>query len=233
MIRDSVEFPKGMVEEYRRFSIQSLERAVMVAADKASKRAQAEIRTAMRSSGLGSLGQALGQYSDLQKGQVHRRGGEAFSASGTVYIRTGSERSRGTIEAYTEGADIRPVKGAWLWIATDQIPRKAGRKRMTPALYNATGLDRRIGPLVMVRRANGYPMLVVNNVGVSTSGRGRSAKRLTRSGLSSGRQTEASIVAFIGIPFTARVSRVDVPAIMRKHAASVGDIVNSELQKGP
>lgn len=232
MIRNSIEFPKGMVEEYRRLSIQRLERAALRAADTTSKRAQAEIRTAMRASGLGNLGQALGQYSDLEKGQVFRRGGEAFSASGTVYIRTGSERSRGAIEAYTEGATIRPVKAQWLWIATDKIPRRAGRKRMTPALYNAAGFDRKIGPLVMVKRPNGYPMLVVNGVGIPASGRARGARRLTRNGVASGRQVEASIVAFIGIPFTARASRVDVPAIMRKHAGTVGDFINSELQKG-
>lgn len=231
MIRADIEFPKGMVEHYARFSIQQLEQATLVAADTASKRAQQEIRQAMSGAGLGRLGQALGQTSDLQRGGVHRRGAEGFSASGIVFIRSGSERSRGAIEAYTEGASIRPVKGRWLWIATDAIPKRAGRKRMTPALYNASGLGSRIGPLVMVRRPNGFPMLVVKSVGVRASN-GRGASRLPRNGIPRAGRVEASIVAFIGIPYTSRARRVDVHSIVSRHAATVGDLINRELQKG-
>lgn len=230
MIRASIEFPKGMVEEYRRKSEQTLARAMLRAADIASKGAKEDIRGAMRSASLGRLGQALGQTSDLASGKVHERAGGGFSASGIVFIR-GSERSHGAIEAYTEGADIRPIKGRWLWFATDQIPQRAGRRKMTPALYRSSGLEQRIGPLVMVKRPNGYPLLVVKNVGVSAAS-GRAARRLPRNGIPRAGRAQASIVAFIGIPFTSRTARVDVPPIVRQRAATVGDLVNAELQKG-
>lgn len=231
MIRTTVEFPLGFVEEYRRYSEQRLGQAMLKAADVASKGAKADIRDAMSGAGLGRLGQAIGQESDLSKGLgVHSLPNGGFSASGMMMVR-GSQRSHGAVEAYTEGADIRPIKSQWLWIATDAIPKRAGRYRMTPALYNSSGLAARIGPLVMVRRSNGYPMLVVKGVGVLAAS-GRGARRLPkRGGVRAGR-VEASIVAFIGIPYTSRLSRVDVPSIVRARAETVGALVNAELQKG-
>lgn len=235
-MKATIEFPRGVFEGYSDRQVERLKRAMLNAAHNASMAANEEIRAAMQSSGLGTLGNAIGQYSDQKKG-VFYRGGGSFSASGTVYVRSGSERSRGAIEAYTEGADIRPVKGQWLWIATDQIQRIVGRgkgkRRVTPALYQSMGLVQKVGPLVMVRRPNGYPMLIVNNVSVAASGKSRSARSLRKDGKPRrGQIGGVSIIAFIGIPFTSRASRVDVRSIVRKHADSVGNLINQELQKG-
>ncbi|HMO74140.1 MAG TPA: hypothetical protein PKD48_02260 [Sphingopyxis sp.] len=97
-------------------------------------------------------------------------------------MRSGSPRLRGAIDAYTVGADILPDKGRWLWIAADNIPSRAGRKRMTPELCKSEGFEAKIGPLVPVLDCNGFPPLIVKNVSVSTSGKARSAKSLTKTG---------------------------------------------------
>ena len=238
MIRADIEFPRGLIDEFKRFSVQRLERAMLKAADKASRKAQGEVRVAMAGAGLGRLGQAVGQFSDEKKGRgVHRLAGESFSASGGLSIRSKSERTIGAIRAYTEGAQIVPVKGRWLWIASDQLQRIVGtsskKRRLTPALYKSGGLEQKIGPLVPVRRPNGYPMLIVNNVGVSAAGKPRSAKSLKRNGQPrKGQIGGVSIIAFVAIPQTSRAMRVDVNEIIRRNAALVGGYVNSELQKG-
>jgi hypothetical protein len=90
---------------------------------------------------------------------------------------------RGAIEAYTEGAEITPKRSPWLWISTDEIPRRAGRYRMTPALYRATGLESRIGPLVQIPgRHRGEALLIVRNVTVDRFGRRGKARRLPKRG---------------------------------------------------
>lgn len=194
-----------------------MERGALIATDQGGKIALRNIRTAMQGAGLGRLGNGLGAQSDLSEtGQVHRYAGGGFSASGVVFVRSGSPRTRGTIDAYTLGAEIQPVRGRWLWIPTDEIPRLAGRRKMTPDLYTKNGFEQKIGPLVRVRSVNGYPLLVVKNASVSLAGKKRSARALTKSGRARKGQVEKEfIVAFVGIPRTARAARVDVIALVQ------------------
>lgn len=207
----------GPLRAYQKLINRRIEAAALIATDRAAQVAKGMIRAEMQAAGLGRLGNAIDANSDMQRsGKVHRSG-DGFSASGAVFIRTRSARTRGTIESYTVGSDIRPVRGRWLWIATDQIPRVTARERMTPELYRQNGFDQKIGPLVMVKSVNGYPLLIVRTAGVSASGRLRSARSLKKNGLPrKGQVAKEFIVAFIAIPRTARAARVDVTAIMRK-----------------
>lgn len=206
-----------------------IERAALTATRRAAELAKTNLRGEMSGAGLGRLGQAIGSTSDAQKGRgVFRRPGGGFSASGIVFIRTRSERTRGAIEAYTEGADIRPVRSRWLWIPSDQIPRLgAGRYRLTPGTWRSSGMEAKIGPLVRVRASNGNPLLIVRNVGVALSGKSRSARALTKRGLPrKGQAAQEFIVAFIGIPRTARSARIDVTAVMRSVQAELPSLFN-------
>lgn len=207
----------GQFAEFRRHCIQRLERAALISSDRAAAAALRDHRAAMEAAGLGKLGNALGYGSDLKKGRgVHRRGAEGFSASGWVYIRSRSERSVGAIVAYTEGADISPKKSPWLWISTDEIPRRAGRFRMTPALYRSSGLESRIGTLVQIEgRHGGEALLIVRNVTVDRFGRAGKARRLPkRGGVGPSRERRDFIVAFVGIRRTSRSARVHPREIM-------------------
>lgn len=221
----------GPFADWRRFAEQRMERAALIATDRAAVRAKAEIRGAMAGAGLGRLGQALDATSDLKRGRgVHRYSGGGFAASGAVYIRSKSDRSRGAIEAYTQGAVIRPVRSKWLWIPTDNIPRVSKRYRLTPALWRENGLDRRIGPLVRIKGSNGYPLLIVRNVGVDLTGRARSAKSLTKRGQPRKGQVQREfIVAFIGIPYTARAARINVDALLAPISGELPALFNEAL----
>jgi len=223
----------GPFDVFYRFAEQRIERAALVATDRGRRIALNLIRQEMAAAGLGRLGNAIGSGSDLEQGRgVFRTAGGNFSASGSVFVRSGSERSRGAIEAYTQGADIRPVRGRWLWIATDQIPRVTGRYRMTPDLYVRNGFEQKIGPLHFVRSVNGYPLLVVKGASVATSGRQRSAKALRRNGMARAGQTAKEfIVAFIGIPRTARSARVDVAGILGRVQQQLPDLFNQAFGK--
>lgn len=159
---------------YRAFGLaidRKLELAALEATDRAAKLAVRSIRQAMQGAGLGRLGNGLGAASDLSSGRgIHRKEGGAWSASGVVFIRSRSDRTRGAIESYTSGSEIRPTRGRWLWIATPDIQRLAGgkgkRRRVTPGNWASLGLDQRIGPLVFLKSVNGNPLLAVQGAGV-------------------------------------------------------------------
>lgn len=203
----------GQFAEFKRHSIQRLERASLKATDQAARAAAAQIKAGLP----GRLGGAITSGSDLRKGRnVHRIGAEGYRASGWVVLRNKSERTVGAIISATEGAEIRPVRSAWLWIATDEIPRKAGRYRMTPALYRRSGLEGRIGPLVQIRgRHGGEALYIVRNVTVDRFGRRGKARRSPRRGaIGGGRERRDFIVAFVGIRNTSRSAVVDARQII-------------------
>lgn len=210
----------AIFEKYYRFAEQRLERAALIATDRAVTEAKGDLRTAMQAARLGGLGNAISSTSDIKKGRGVYRVGKGFRASGVLFIRTTSPRTVGAIEAYTQGADIRPRKGRYLWIPTDDVQRLVGkgkdRRRLEPGLWVQSGLDRRIGPLVRIKSVNGYPLLTVQNVGVSAAGKKRSARSRTKSGRPrKGQVAKAFIVAFIGIPYTSRAARINVRSIVR------------------
>jgi hypothetical protein len=225
---------QGPFADWRRFNDPRMERAALIATKKAAAIGKNSVRNAMRSASLGRLGNALDDTSDEdQSGKVFRYSNGGFAASGIVFIRSGSERTRGAIESYTGGAKIKPRPGGrWLWISTDEIPRVTGRYRMTPELYVRNGFEQKIGPLVFVKSINGNPLLVVKDTSVAASGRRRGAKSLTKRGaLRKGQVAKQFLVAFIGIPRTSRAARVDVAAIMRSVAAQLPAMFNEAIGK--
>lgn len=220
---------KAPFEAYYRRAEQVIEQAALRAVTRGGERAVAELRRAGAAAGLGRLFQGV---KDSPDDRVHRRAG-GFSVSSGLYIR-GSERTRGAIEAYTEGADIAPVRGKWLWIATDEIPRVTNHQRMTPALYRANGFEQSIGPLVPMRSVNGYPLLVVRQVGVSEAGLRGKAKRLNRNGRpAKGQRLKELVVAFVGIPRTSRAARIGARALLNSIARQdLPELFNEEMRRG-
>lgn len=172
---------------YFREQGQRLERAMLVATDRAGKNLKGSIRKSLAGAGLGRLGNAFAGKSDLDRGGIQVRypnGG--FSAGATVFVRSGSDRTRGALLSYTAGATIRPRRGRWLWIATPEIQRIAGpkgaRERVSPANWTKLGLDKRIGPLVLLKSINGRPLLAVKDTSVSALGARGKARSLTKRG---------------------------------------------------
>lgn len=224
--------PRSAFDRFRRDSEGRMQAAALRATAKAARTGLTSLRDQMGRAGLGRLGQGLGSGSDADKRGVVRPSGNGWSASGWIHIRSGSERSRGTIEAYTDGADITPKRSPYLWISTDQIPLRAGRERMTPALYIKRGFDRKIGPLIPATADDGTPLLLVRNVGVSASGKSRSARSLTKGGRARKGQVQTDvIVAFFGIRRTSRAARVDVQAIIDAANRSLPGLIAAELNR--
>ncbi|MBB4859629.1 hypothetical protein HNO88_002958 [Novosphingobium chloroacetimidivorans] len=236
MFRSDVRGPtRADFDQYRRYAIQTFERAAVRSVAAAARRGKADVRGAFGGAGLARLGNAIDARGEER---VTRFAGDRFSVSAQFFIRSRSERTLGAIKAYTEGASIRPVRSRWLWIPTDNIRRLAGSnrqgqgQRMTPALWRERGFESRIGPLVLVPSVNGNPLLVLKNVGVDLSGRKRGAKSLTKKGLARRGQVEKQfVVAFVGIPWTARAARVNVTAILNNVRAALPEIFATELER--
>lgn len=231
MPRLAAKFERGnYAGAYRAFGLsidRRLELAALEATDKAARQALGSIRKAMQGAGLGRLGNGLSAASDLSSGRgIHRKTGGAWSASGVVFVRSRSERTRGAIESYTSGADIAPKRGRWLWIATPDLQRVAGgkgkRQRVTPGNWDNLGLDKRIGPLVQLTSIDGRPLLAVQGAGVSLTGANGSARSLRKNGQARRGQIKRELlICFVAIPRTSRAARVDVTAILRSVQADL------------
>lgn len=223
----------GRFADFRRGAIQQMEKAALVATDRAARAAVSTLRAQMASAGLGRLGNAVTSSSDLRSsGRVHRRGGEAFSASGIVHLRTANERTVGAIISYTEGAEITP-RGPWLWIASDDLQKRVkGNFRMTPAQYRAGGYERRLGPLVQIPGRNpGEALLIVRNITTRAAGRAN-PRRLPNSGrVRAGRVLQEQFVAFIGIRRTSRRARVNPNAIFDWARSNLPVLISQALGK--
>lgn len=231
MSKVSLTFPTAQLEQFGREAQRQIERAALAATDRAARTATKNMRAAMRGARLGGLANVIGATSDQRKaGRVYRVG-TGFSASGTVFVRSKSDRTLGAIESYTEGASIRPVKGRWLWIPTRDIPARAGRSRMTPALYRANGFENRIGPLIFVRgKSRDEAFLMVENVTLRSGGQRGSARR-RKSRVSASRVARDKIVAFIGIRQTSRHARVNVTGILDAAQAELPELFAEAVSK--
>lgn len=218
---------------FRDASLSRLQRGMAKATAEAAEDARREMQGAMQATGLGRLGRALRGGSDHRLGRVGRGDGRAlFRTSGWVVVR-GGERAEGAVAAYSEGAQIVPRKGRWLAYATDAIPKRSGRYRMTPARYVAAGLDQRIGPLKFIPGERpGRAYLIAEGpltIGDPGTHRGK-ARRLPKSGRTT-RAKREFVIAFILVRATRRSARLDperiaaaaatrVPALLAKHMAS-------------
>lgn len=211
-----IDIPRGgfvtLGGELRRLA----ERLALDVSDRAANTAKTAIRRDMAGAKLGRLGNAIGHTSDkAEGGRVYRRG-DTIRASGVVFIRSKSPRTVGAIISYTEGAEITPKRSRYLWYPLESAQRLVGsgaeRRRLTPALWSQRGLDRKIGPLFEIQGSDGFPLLVVRNVGVSAVGaRGGRPRGLTKSGRPRKGDRIADLVPiFKGIPRTSRAARVNV-----------------------
>lgn len=225
-------FTRAAFDDFYRQSEQAIERAALRATDQAARQAKNALRGDMAGAGLGRLGNAFGDGSDLRSGRgVKRYSDGGFSASGAVFIRSRSERTRGAIEAYTEGATISPRRGRWLWFPTNEVPARIGRLRTTPERYIAAGSP--LGRLITIRSVNGNPLLAVENIGVNAVGaRGGRGRSLTKSGRPrKGDRLKQLSVLFVGIPNTSRAARIDADAILKAEAARLPELWSDEMRK--
>lgn len=193
----------------------NLRRAAHYATDASIKEADETTRRTIRSVGLGKLANAIGSTSSLRKRRT-----SSNNAWGAIYAR-GRPGGRGeqALLAYSEGARISPRGGRkWLAFATKAIPTRVGRLKMTPELYQSSGLTSSIGRLVFIQRSAKEALLIVRKVQVS-----RRTGRAKAGGGRKGRGADAKgfIVAFILIRFTSRAQRFNQGAIVRRSGTRI------------
>jgi hypothetical protein len=129
-----------------------------------------------------------------------------------------------------------PKKAKWLWIATAELGiKRAGPRgrKITPALYNAAGYDKKIGPLVRIRGSNpNEALLIVRKVSVSTGGRRSRIRPIPANGRVRGnREARDFIVAFVGIKQTTRTQRFDARALLMEAAGHTPRLVEEYLRR--
>ena len=238
----SLRTPRTSFPELKRAFDRRAQAAALKATDRAAKKLKERHRSEMAAAGLGKLGMALGSGSDLEKGGRVHRGPDGWSVSGWVYVRSGSKRSRGALQAYTEGASITPKNSSGLlWFPTDDImrmarvplPSSAGNARanvrLTPKLWRRT-YEARFGKLF---RLPGTNLLAVKNATLSLAGKPRSIKPLTKRGkVPKGQIAKEFVIAFIGIPQTSRAARVNPETIARKVLAELGRDFTVTMKSG-
>ena len=222
---------KNATGPWRRELSTRFARAAARATDKASIGARDEIRAAMRGQRLGNLANAIGATSDLRKKRAPTGESGTFDVAGFVTTRITSARTAGALQAYLDQdtTDIAPRKGKYLWIATNEIPRRAGRRRMTPELYRSTGLEQRIGPLVFIKGKHaGEAFYVVQDTTVQVARAGK-PKRAPKSGRLAPGRARVGIVAFVGIRITRRSRRVAPRDIAAKWQRRLPQLIVTEL----
>lgn len=223
--------PRGTTGPWRRETKERVARAAGRATDRASRGAMLEVRQAMRAARLGKLANAIGATSDIKKDRPSGRGGDRLDIAGFVYARIKSPRTAGALDTYLENdaTDIAPKRGRWLAFPTTEIPQRAGRRKMTPALYKSAGLEESIGPLQFIRgRSAGTAFLIVPDVTVRTDKRGK-ARRVSKSGRVGAGRARVGIVAFILIRRTRRQRRVTPEAIAQRWQAQMTLLMREEL----
>lgn len=202
--------PGATTGPWRRELTARMVRAAGRTTDKAAFGARDEIRAAMRAQRLGNLANTIGATSDIRKNRPQGRSPGGLDIAGFVTASIRSQRTAGALKAYLDQdqTEINPVAAKYLWIATNEIPRRVGRRRMTPALYRSSGLESSIGPLTFVKgRHPGLAFYVVQSTTIQLARSGK-AKRLPKRGRVGAGRAHVGIVAFIGIRRTRRSRRV-------------------------
>jgi hypothetical protein len=177
----------------------------------------------MHAVGLGKLGNAVGQTSALKKKQLDRTYGVIYAKGHTA----DDDRGAAALEAYSQGVTIRANRTTWLAFQTNAIPRRAGRKRMTPRLYQTQGLQAALGPLEFRPIRKDLALLVIKKVTVSPK-TGRAKRDLGRKTRT--RIPKKEVVAFILIKVTRRAQRFDKDLIVAIYHRKVPDYMREAIQ---
>jgi hypothetical protein len=98
-----------------------------IAAEKHAARAKLALRQDVRRAGLGD------RLANTWRVEIYPKSASAHTHAPTVYVRS---KAPLLVQAH-EGMVIRAKNATWLAIPTDNVPRKGGRKRLTPVEVEA------------------------------------------------------------------------------------------------
>lgn len=216
--------PRQVAQQQKSFR-SDLNRAKVIATDRAAKDAREALATTIRSVGLGRLSNAVGFTSSKRQG----RGSSSDDAYGVVYARGGDDSlAGGALESYTRGATIRANNRQWLAYPTGAIPQRVGRRRTTPILYSLSKSYGSIGSLIFKPIKPDLALLVIKKVTLSPkNGRARKAGKNP----SKTRVNADEVVAFVLIRITRRAARFDKDATVFMIAKRVPQYLQEALDQ--
>lgn len=225
---------------WRRKNLADVVRAGKVTADTISTIARDNIRSRMRASGMGGrFVYYVGSGSDLKKRRSNIGPGGLPRMSAWVFTRSPSKpsadqiRGAGTFKAYTDGATMRSRRGTWLAYPTRNLPRYAGRNRVTVGNYAAKGLDQRFGPLVFKKISSRIAIWFVKTKESAVPGiRGGKRTPFGKSKFSRISGNDGIKVMFIGIKVTGRKSRFRPVDIVRDEMSRFPKLFAAHLIAG-
>lgn len=202
-------------------------RAAVETTDIVAQKAHFHLQAKMRSVDLGKLYRAVGWTSAKRKRQT----GFGRTPYGAIFARDGDDSlAGGALEIYSRGGTIRP-KGKWLAVPTVAAPRliSAGgkRRRLTPALWEAAGLNSKIGKLIFIQISSNTAVLVVR--GVSLSPKTGQARRLGVRAPRTRIVPKGNTVVFVLIRQTSRAKRFDKDQIIGFYAGRMPDYMGRIL----
>jgi len=227
--------PPSQLLVQRKLTLKRLSSAVARGVDDTVRNTVTDTRAKMVGAGLGKLSRAVRYTSDVKKRRVPDIGDgrSRWRVGGAMFAPGRSERTQGALAAYSQAnTTIVPRRGRWLAFATDEIPQRVGRYKMTPALYEAGGFDRKIGELEFIQsKKPNEAFLIARDVQVNAQRGFGQARRLPRHGKArQGKKAVGFIVAFILIRVTRRSQRFNPKAIMRNQVAQLPRRIRSNLR---
>lgn len=201
-------------------------RAGFEVTDLIAQKAHAHIQAKMRSVGLGKLNRAVGWTSAKRKGQT------SGNPYGAIFAKGGDDTlAGGALEIYSRGGSIYPQNGKWLAFPTEAVPRLVSsggkRRRLTPALWKAAGLDQKIGKLNFIQIRANMALLVVRKV--SLSAKTGQAKALGKNAPRTRIVAKGNTVVFILIRNTSRAKRFDKDEIVQFYLNRMPDYLARTL----
>ena len=172
-----------------------------------------ELRAEVRSAGMGN------RLATTWRSKLYPNEGPLDSA-GFVY-----SKAPKIIDAHSRGVTIRARGGKYLAIPTDAAPKKGtDGKRVTPKT-----MPSRFGELRFVPRAGKPPLLVADNLRVSTGKKGgflRASATAQRTG-----RGVATVVMFILVPQVKLKKKFDIKSTSEKWLGRMHQKLSSELGK--
>lgn len=188
---------RGDLEKFMRDELKKAERAVT----EAVKAETIALRDALRDQVIAAgLGQGLAK---AWRYEVFPKGGTSLGAAGVLYSKAPHIHS-----AFDRGETVRSPNGFWLAIPTENAPRRARFRPITPSTFPEATLGklRLIAP--KGRRDVGF--LVVDKVRRGTGKRGgfrKASKRALKQG-----DFENAVIMFVLIPEARMKKKTDVAA---------------------
>lgn len=192
------------------------ERASSLTIKTAEKNLKNALRSDIRSAGLGN------KLANTWRGETYPKGRDSMNASAFLW-----SKAPHIVDAFNRGVTIRAKGVRYLAIPTENTPKRIGRKKITPELYEASR-----GDLQFVKGSGGNAFLVatVQSSYSKKTKEFRGFRKASATALRTGKNV-ATAVMFILIPEARLRKRFDVERRVIAETRGLTDKLYAEKRK--